>query len=716
MLTDKTKNIQIGAWTVDEDSLRLIKADSEVKLQPKLMSLLLLLASKPGCVFSRDAITEEIWPETSATDDTINNAIGRLRKLLSADQEQEKYIETIAKLGYRLCARVTHTQEGSQATIPAEMVSQQQVKRPLTTWLMLVIAVLIVASGVIFFVVINKVSTTIVSDQNQKLPLDLQQPLREILISNQPESELFPSVAPSGEEVVFVRIAQTMDSTELVVKHIDEQNEITLTDSKGLYTNPVWSPDGQHIAYIELAESGCRVMSISARGGPSSFVSNCSQRLVSTLRPTLAWSPNGQFLIVPMPVPDKKSHALFQVNIATKVFTQITFPPEDSLGDASPAFSPSGDRLAFTRTSEFYTDQVIVVTNTSTATIVVEEHIAPLLGITWLNHNTLLMSSAERNIYEMWSLQLDTKERRLLGIGGHGMVHPQFNTQQRTLVMAEIKANADIVIRQQTDNGPSLVKELVSTQWERAASISNNQNLAGFIRLIPDGSELWIHDIKENKSERLLKTDKFIAGISWSADDQKMALSVAADTKMHIEIYERDSRRHYKLAIKETNNQQYPVWTSNGQSLIYSSESNKQWSIWKTDIADLNTTMLLQDGGTKVSLNENNQLLYFTKQGETGLWQYALNASPLTNATRISEKITANIILWDYADGYFYYVKEMRQMMNTIYKFDPKLDNETVFYQGMPFNEMDIKGDYIITSDIKELSGDVYLRQYKTNN
>jgi DNA-binding winged helix-turn-helix (wHTH) protein/Tol biopolymer transport system component len=720
------RNIKIGSWLVDSASLRLINGDTEVKLQPKLMSLLLLLASKPGVVFSRDSLTEEIWPETSATDDTINNAIGRLRKALSTDQECERYIETIPKLGYRLCTQVLHPcpirsefPETSQA-VSQENIGAHQTKRRsyvplvLTGMLFMVIFVITVA-----FILAPQKKLSHADEQISSSP-DLQQPIREILISNHQESELFPSISKNGKEVVFVRIAQTMDSTQLVVKHIDDQDEIILTDKKGLYTNPIWSPDGQNIAYIEIGISGCRILSTSARGGPSQFVTNCSSALVSTLRPTLAWSPDGQYLIVPMQVPDMDNHALFRVNLTTKESEQMTFPPNNSVGDASPTFSPSGDRLAFTRTSEYFTDRVIVIStnqllnNVQTEPIPAyfDQHVGRTLGITWLNQDTILMSSGERNIHEIWSLSLSTEKRRLLGIGGHGIIHPQFNVSHQSFVMAEMNANADIVVRKHNPDGATVISEIKSTQWERAGSLSNDKNFVGFIRLIPDGTELWIHNIEKNQTERLLKTNKFITGMTWSPNDQRLALSIIADSKMHIEVYERDTHHQYRLSITETDNQQFPIWTHDGESVIYTSQSDNKWSIWKTHVSDLKSVKLLQEGGNRVALSNNENTLYFTKEGDTGFWQFDLDSSPADLATRVSEKVTPKIIMWDYDDGYFYYVKEMRRMINTIYRFDPNTGSEIIIYEGLPFNEMDIKGDYISTSDIKEFSGDVLLRQY----
>lgn len=69
-----------------------------VRLEPRLMKLLCLLAEHPGQLVKRELIIREIWNDYPGADDGLNQAISGLRKLLEDDQK--KIIETIPKSGY----------------------------------------------------------------------------------------------------------------------------------------------------------------------------------------------------------------------------------------------------------------------------------------------------------------------------------------------------------------------------------------------------------------------------------------------------------------------------------------------------------------------------------------------------------------------------------------------------------------------------------------
>ena len=71
------------------------------------MQVLLTLANAEGDVVSRASIEQAVWPGRIVTDDTVTNAVGRLRKALQDNPRQPRVIETIAKRGYRLLIRPT---------------------------------------------------------------------------------------------------------------------------------------------------------------------------------------------------------------------------------------------------------------------------------------------------------------------------------------------------------------------------------------------------------------------------------------------------------------------------------------------------------------------------------------------------------------------------------------------------------------------------------
>jgi len=91
----------------------LIKRSREKRLEPKVMSLLILLASKNGEVVTRGEIFAELWPNMVVGDEVISQLIYSLRNALADDAKNPQYIETIPKKGYRFIAEVTLAEDNN---------------------------------------------------------------------------------------------------------------------------------------------------------------------------------------------------------------------------------------------------------------------------------------------------------------------------------------------------------------------------------------------------------------------------------------------------------------------------------------------------------------------------------------------------------------------------------------------------------------------------
>ncbi|MGW8247616.1 MAG: winged helix-turn-helix domain-containing protein, partial [Acidiferrobacterales bacterium] len=107
---------EIGDWLVDPDSGRLRRGDDEVKLEPKVMAVLVCLAQQPGKVFSREELEATVWAGTIVGYDALSNSIIKLRKALGDDRSNPRYIETVSKKGYRLVAEVRPKQGDAGAS------------------------------------------------------------------------------------------------------------------------------------------------------------------------------------------------------------------------------------------------------------------------------------------------------------------------------------------------------------------------------------------------------------------------------------------------------------------------------------------------------------------------------------------------------------------------------------------------------------------------
>ena len=100
------REFRIADWLVDPGSGEIRQGEEVVKLEPRAMDLLVLLAAHAEQAISREQILDEVWHGVIVGDDAITAAIIKLRKALGDDSKNPRFIQTIPKKGYRLIAAV----------------------------------------------------------------------------------------------------------------------------------------------------------------------------------------------------------------------------------------------------------------------------------------------------------------------------------------------------------------------------------------------------------------------------------------------------------------------------------------------------------------------------------------------------------------------------------------------------------------------------------
>lgn len=93
---------RIGPWAADAGANELRRGDTLVRVEPKAMEVLAVLAARPGQVVTREQLLDAVWPEVVVGDAALTQVIIKLRKALADDAQAPSYIETIPKRGYRL--------------------------------------------------------------------------------------------------------------------------------------------------------------------------------------------------------------------------------------------------------------------------------------------------------------------------------------------------------------------------------------------------------------------------------------------------------------------------------------------------------------------------------------------------------------------------------------------------------------------------------------
>jgi DNA-binding winged helix-turn-helix (wHTH) protein/TolB-like protein/Tfp pilus assembly protein PilF len=133
--TAGTTRLQVGDWTVETALNQLSSGDKTVKLEPRVMSVLVCLAERPGQVVSRDALLSAVWSSVVVGDDSLTQAVIKLRKALGDTAEKPAYIQTISKRGYRLVAPVIRSEAIASAPLHPHSDRAKAEGNPAGPWL-----------------------------------------------------------------------------------------------------------------------------------------------------------------------------------------------------------------------------------------------------------------------------------------------------------------------------------------------------------------------------------------------------------------------------------------------------------------------------------------------------------------------------------------------------------------------------------------------------
>ncbi len=142
-LTDVSA-FEIAGYRVEPSLLRVYREGREQRLEAKAMQVLVYLARQTGRAVSRDELEEQLWHGRIVTEDSVTNAIAKLRRALGDDARRPRVIETLPKSGYRLIAEVLPIGEvvagGSAASLGAKSAERPNPLRRISLAVALAVA------------------------------------------------------------------------------------------------------------------------------------------------------------------------------------------------------------------------------------------------------------------------------------------------------------------------------------------------------------------------------------------------------------------------------------------------------------------------------------------------------------------------------------------------------------------------------------------------
>jgi TolB-like protein/DNA-binding winged helix-turn-helix (wHTH) protein/Flp pilus assembly protein TadD len=108
---------RLGGWLVVPSRNLLVQAGHEVRIDPKVMRVLVCLAENPTEVVLKENIIQTVWEDAFVTDEVLTNAVWELRKSMGDDAKDPRFIQTVPRKGYRLLAPVSFEEGDAELTV-----------------------------------------------------------------------------------------------------------------------------------------------------------------------------------------------------------------------------------------------------------------------------------------------------------------------------------------------------------------------------------------------------------------------------------------------------------------------------------------------------------------------------------------------------------------------------------------------------------------------
>jgi len=606
--------LRFGAFEFDVRAGELRKHGIRIKLREQPIQILEMLVANPGEVVLREEIRLRLWPDntTVAFDQAINAAILRLRSALGESADQPRYIETVARRGYRFKGEVEYggrqtEEEAADSAQPAASLPPASTarRRLLAAW----VAVPLLIAG------------TWIVRQGGRPP---GPPPRVVPLTSYQGSEFYPSFSPDGRQVAFSWNGANRDNWDIYVKLIGETGALRLTSDPADDLCPAWSPDGNWIAFGRSAPHGAPAVYVASPLGGT-------ERKIADFvgMGQISWSPDGKWLAVARSQPyqsPQRDPGIFLLPVDGGEPRQITHPAPSG-HDGFPAFARTGHTLAYASCWRQFSCDLFVQELDSNydphgrPQRITNQQIFPI-GITWAGDSLIYAGSMSTGLLPyLWRVPLrGNRAPERLEVAGVNAFHPAATGTVDRLAFSKMTRNYDIWRYQMGGGPPSLLIASSLDDLSPQFSPDGSQIVFGSAR---SGKtvDLWI--VNADGSNPVQLTNQLARGDGaprWSPDGRQIVFdSQRLDGAEEICVIDATGGRPRHLTPDSFQNT-LPSWSRDGRWIYFNSDRTGRGEIWRMPSSGGPAEQITDNGGSTAFESVDGRTLYYTKGLNTPLF------------------------------------------------------------------------------------------------
>jgi Tol biopolymer transport system component len=444
----------------------------------------------------------------------------------------------------------------------------------------------------------------------------------------------WPELSPDAEKVVYVWYREGADSGDLYVKPLGVGTRpLQLTEGVAEEASPVWSPDGREIAFVRFDREGATIYLIPSLGGQERKLADLSGPPVTEsgyLLPDLVWSPDGRWLAYAEMSSEEEPAHIVRLSLDSLEKKRLTTPPENTLGDFSPAISPDGGHLAFLRSSSASWGDLDVWVQSlgggQPRQLTFGRYDSPA-ALAWTPAgDEIVFTSALWGSGTIYRVGLQGGDpRQIPGIG------------ESTAFLTV--SGSRIVYQQRREGAPSLwrvpgrrapaadrvPRVFVDSMWiDYTPAFSPDGRKVAFQSYRSGQPNIWLCDRDGSNPVQLTRFTSHTGTPRWSPDGRSIVFDSLESGNWDLWVVDAEGGAPQQLTMDPAEDGT-PFWSRDGGWIYFHSSRSGRPEIWKLPVDGGQPTQVTDDGGFYAEESWDGETLYYTKShAGGGIWAKSL--------------------------------------------------------------------------------------------
>ncbi|HUQ91839.1 MAG TPA: protein kinase [Bryobacteraceae bacterium] len=519
--------------------------------------------------------------------------------------------------------------------------------------------------------------------------------MRTVPLTSFPGSESQPSFSPDGNQIAFSWNQGKEDDLDIFVKVVEAGESLRITNTPALEYSPAWSPDGRYIAFLRQTTEVGGFFLIPALGGLERKLSDASPNRVGADAPFAAWAPDGKQLVLVDRETEDTPLSLFLLDIENNTRRRISSPPQRSLGDSTPVFSPDGGSLAFVRTLSLSTQDIYVLNIRDRKETRLTNDNRRIYGVIWSGaDNKIVFSSARQANSRLWRLSpKGGNPEPIPAIGDQaGFLALSRNGQRMAFTRSVIDTNIwRYQLPEKPVPAPSGSSIAASTRHEAGPRYSPDGTRIVFASNRSGALEVWVADADGQGPNALTSFNGPTTGSPmWSPDGKSIVFDSRPGGNPDIYVVSADGGLPRRLT-SDKSEEVVPSWSRDGKWIYFSSNRTGRFEIWKMPVEDGQAIQVTKNSGFHGVESPDGKYVYYSKAAnQGGLWRVPIDGGaeePVIDGLRAG--------YWSYwsfgKDGIYYVDREDVEGGGARYplhclQLPTKKDSILTYLNRRPFN------------------------------